>query len=271
MKRRSSTRGNHAVAVTAEADLRALADALGDTPETVGSTHLLRRGLCKAWIVGDVAAPAAAVVQSDFCPTEPVGFGADPELLWKLLLRADGWDCFLVSSSCAPAIAERMREHTGGPVRFVADINFRLDRPVKRFANPAVRLLAADDAPLLRNAAHDVAGSGYRDVEELLQEAIAAAAIVDGTIVSVAYTPARSAKFADIGVHTLEAFRRRGYAQAAASLAAQRVQAAGQTPVWSTGDFNTASLKLAKDLGFVEMLRQTYVVKTVTKADQNGC
>lgn len=243
-----------------EQDYQALADALGDTPATVGAIHVLRRKLCNAYVAGTPGNPIAAVVQSQFDRTEPVGYGTSPDLLWGLLMQVEGWDCFLVDSGCSHRVAELMRPHTGRQVGFIQDLNFRLDSPAKRFTNPAVRLLTPDHLALLAAAPADVAGSGYRDPEEFFTQSIAAAAIVDDAIVSIAHTAARSEKYADIGIHTLEPFRRRGFARAAASLVAAMVQEDGQTPVWSTGHHNTASRSIAKQLGFKETLRRTYVI-----------
>ena len=243
-----------------EGKCQILAEALGDTPETVGSVHVLRRGLCNAYVSGTADEPTAAVVQSDFCTGEPVGFGGSPEPLWYLLTMVEGWDCFLVPSQCSRRVAELMQAHTRRQVGFIDDVNFQLDRPANRFRNPSVRLLTPQDSVLLSAAPQEVAGSGYRDIEEFLAQAIAAAAIVEGAIVSLAYTTSRSERYADIGVHTLDPFRRHGFARAAASLVAARVQREGQTPVWSTGHFNTASLSIAGQLGFTEVSRRTYVV-----------
>ena len=246
--------------VLANSEYQILAEALGDTPETVGSVHVLRKGLCKAYVAGTPNNPTAAVVQSGFCRGEPTGFGRSPDLLWRLLTMVDGWYCFLVDSECSQRVAELMRSHTGRQVGFIDDLNFRLDCPARQFTHPCVRLLTSDDLALLAAAPAEVAGSGYRDPEEFLTQAIAAAAIVDGGIVSISHTTARSEKYADIGVHTLEPFRRRGFARAAASLVAARVQQEGQTPVWSTGHCNTASLTIAEQLGFTETSRRTYVI-----------
>jgi predicted GNAT family acetyltransferase len=61
-------------------------------------------------------------------------------------------------------------------------------------------------------------------------------------------------------VYTKEAYRRRGFATAAASLVARRVQEAGQIPVWSAGGHNVASLRVAEKLGFEEVSRRVYVI-----------
>ena len=49
----------------------ALADALGDSPETVIPVHILRQGLCLAWVAGDPDRPVAAVIQSTYLMDEP--------------------------------------------------------------------------------------------------------------------------------------------------------------------------------------------------------
>ncbi|MGD2175722.1 MAG: GNAT family N-acetyltransferase, partial [Candidatus Brocadiaceae bacterium] len=230
------------------------------SPETVVSAHVLRKGLCKAYVAGTPENPRAAIVQSDFCAAEPAGFGRNPDLLWDLLTVVEGWDCFLVDSECAPRVAERMQASTGRKVGFIHDVNLQLDCPADRFKDPCVRSLTPHDSALLSAAPPEVSGAGYRSVRDFLAHAIAAAAIVDGGIVSLAYTTARSQRYADVGVHTLAPFRRRGFARSAASMVAARVQEEGQTPVWSTGHFNTASLKIVRDIGFTEFSRRTYVV-----------
>jgi predicted GNAT family acetyltransferase len=94
----------------------------------------------------------------------------------------------------------------------------------------------------------------------LLEEGIVACAVVAGRIVATARTAARTQRHAELGVFTQEAYRRRGFATAATSLVAQRVQEAGQIPVWSAGAHNVASLRVAHKVGFVEVSRRVYVI-----------
>jgi len=79
-------------------------------------------------------------------------------------------------------------------------------------------------------------------------------------IVVIAHTSARTEHYADIGVFTLKEWRGRGFATAAASIVAKRVQEVGQIPLWSTGEDNIASLRIAQKLGFTEVSRSTYVI-----------
>ena len=94
----------------------------------------------------------------------------------------------------------------------------------------------------------------------MLTEGVAAAAIVDDGIVAIAFTSARSRDYADVAVATLEPWRNRGFAAAAAALVAGKIQEAGQTPVWSTGEDNLASLRVAEKLGFTRECELTYVI-----------
>jgi hypothetical protein len=238
----------------------ALADALGDTPETVISVHLLRRGLCRAYVAGDPSHLDGAIVQANDFPTELMGFGSDPEVLWELLKAVEGWDCVDVTSECALALGEIIEGKMGVSIRYYGDIYHMLSRPAAGFQNEAVRQLTLADLKLLESAPAEVRGAGFGSTRRLLAEGIVACAVVSGSIVSIAHTYARSDRHADIGVSTLEGWRGRGFATAAAAIVARRVQEAGQTPVWSTGGDNGASRRVAQKLGFTEVSRRTYVI-----------
>ena len=84
---------------------------------------------------------------------------------------------------------------------------------------------------------------------------------MDGRIVGTAQTSAITDRYADIGVSTDERWRERGFATAAASIVARRVQETGRTPVWSCGEDNMASLGVARKLGFEEVSRLVYVIR----------
>ncbi len=96
----------------------------------------------------------------------------------------------------------------------------------------------------------------------MFDEGVVAGAVVEGDLlVAIAFTHARSTRHADVAVNTLEEWRGRGLATAAASLVAQRLQEAGQRPMWSTGEDNSASLRVAQKLGFTPITRRTYVIR----------
>lgn len=239
-----------------------LADALGDTPETTISGHLLRRGLCRAYVAGDPRRFLGAIVQDNHIPAEPTAFGADPKILWELLQIIPGWQCLEVESECAATLGETISRETGEQIRYYEDVYHLLPQAVRTCTNAAVRKLDVPDLDLLESMPGAEQSSGFGSLQRLLEEGFVACAVVSGQIVSVAHTYARTAHYADIGVHTLETWRGQGFATAAASMVARCIQKAGQTPVWSTGEDNWASLRVAQKLGFVESSRRTYVIPT---------
>ena len=61
-----------------------------------------------------------------------------------------------------------------------------------------------------------------------------ACAIVDGNVVTIAYTSAITERHVDIGLMTLEPWHGRAFATSTASLVAEGVQRVGLVPVWTT-------------------------------------
>ena len=237
-----------------------LGDALGDTPETVISVHLLRRKTCQVYVAGDPARFAGAIVQANDFPSEPEGFGSDPEILWGLLQSVEGWDCVLVDSECAGALGESIEKERGIRVRYLDDVCHVLIQPGRVFRDEAVRQLTLADLELLERTPSELRASLWGSSYTLLTEGTVACAIVSGEVVATALTTACSERYGDIGVYTRPDFRCRGYATAAASIVAECVQEAGLTPVWGAGEHNVASLRVAQKLGFVEVSRRTYVI-----------
>jgi len=241
-----------------------LSDALGETPETAISVHVLQRGLARAWVAGDVACPAGAIVQPEALPGEPMGFGEDVRVLWGLLQQVSGWFCVDVSPSVAAPLGELIQAERGGRVRYYGDVYHVLSplvrQPVQACPHPSVRLLTLEDIALLEAAPDELRGAGFGSTRALLAEGVVACAVSGGQVVTIAHTSAISARYADIGVCTAPEWRGRGLATAAARLVAERVQARSLTPVWSAGEDNWASLRVAQKVGFTEVSRRTYVI-----------
>ena len=238
-----------------------LADLLGDTPMTVISTSRLKQGACDAYIAGSLSNNVdAALVFDAYCSDEPAGFGTDAEALWQLLKATDGWGCINVDNACAASLGKRIGADRGTSIRYYGDVCHALLEPVLSYPNEAVRLLTLADVERLAEAPAEVQGNGYKTREAMLTDGIAAGAVVDGNIVAIAHTYAETDLHADIGVSTVEQWREKGFATAAASLVAQEIQAKGKVPAWSCGEDNFASLRVAEKLGFTEVGRRTYVI-----------
>jgi GNAT acetyltransferase len=238
-----------------------LVDALGDSPETVISVHLLAQGLCDAYVAGNPEHFRGLIVQMHRDRSEPIAFGADAQALWELLKMARDWWCVNTSEACAPRLGSIWAKETGRAVGYYADVHHTLTRPAVPFKHEAVRLLTLADLAMLGSAAAEVRGGfGWTSSEHMLEEAIVAGAVIEGRLVAIAYTSALSRKHADIGVTTLKQWRSLGLATAAASLVARKVQERRLVPVWSCGEDNYASLRVAHKLGFAEVLTRVYVI-----------
>lgn len=238
----------------------ALSDVLGDTPMTVIPAARLKHAVCDAYIAGTLPDITAALIFDPFCPDEPCGFGTDADALWQLLKATDGWSCINVNTSCATSLGALIEAETGKSIRYYGDVYHALLKPVHYYPNEAVRLLTPEDVTRLVKAPTEVQGNGYKTHAAMVTDGIAAGAVVDNNIVAIAHTYAENNLHTDIGVSTIETWREKGFATAAASLVAQEIQARGKVPVWSCGEDNIASLSVAQKLGFTEVGRRTYVI-----------
>jgi RimJ/RimL family protein N-acetyltransferase len=75
--------------------------------------------------------------------------------------------------------------------------------------------------------------------------------VVDGVAVAVCYSARITAQVAEAGVHTVEAYRGRGYAVEVVRGWAAGISASGRLPLYSTSWENTASQAVAANLGAV--------------------
>lgn len=239
------------------ADFDAIAAALGDSPFTVITTHLLRQRWCRAYIAGVLPHFDALLIHHKDDPSEPVCFGADAQAMWRLLQGVAGWWCVEAETEVAPALAEIMQRDMGLQMRLYADIHHTLTQPAPDITHPDVRRLAMDDAALVASSQPD---RPRGEIEWILRHGVMAGGIVNDQLVAIAQTYTLSARYCDVGVWTHEAFRKRGYSTECAALVARDVQRRGLTPVWSTGEDNHASLRVAAKVGFREMGRMTYVI-----------
>lgn len=233
----------------------ALAERLGETPRTAMSYNALHGGTAITFGLGD-----AYLIEPNFLPGEPAGFAPDAQSLWALLQHVQGWFCVLADVPLSQALGPIIEHTYGKPVRYYADMLFELAHFTPHWL-PHVRLLTEADLPAL------LANPQLSELSEaqhlaLIQVSLEAGAFVDGQCVALANvdSPLLTHRYAEIGVVTLEAHRRRGYSAAAASLIIQQLHQQGRIPLWSCGEGNAASIATAKKLGFVESQRREYVI-----------
>ena len=240
-----------------------VADALGDTPETAIPVSLLRRGLAEAFVDGPASHFNAAVVQSHSLPDEPWCFGRDAKSVLRQLQRTDDWFERTmspnVSQALAASLAALIQQEENVKVRLYEDIYHSLTKPVTPYALPEVRLLGLQDLDLLNPSGRNPPELGFATFDELLTEGAAAGAIVHGKLRALAHTNALTERYGDIGINTEKTWRGRGFATACASIVAKEIQRLGRIPVWSAGEDNWASLRVAEKLGFQETSRRVYL------------
>ena len=239
-------------------DRSLLATVLGDTPESTVPSHMLRRGYCTAYFAAR-ASHFAAVIQSEMFLEDVFAAGDSPELMWELLTEIDGWRRVSVRPRIAIGLEAIVRRETGVLSVYDDIVYHTLTKSAPSIRDPIVRQLSMRDLPLLEAAAPQVQGHGFGDVLSLIDEGTIAAAIVDGEIVASAYTEAVTDRHANLQVSTLEPWRGRAFATAAACIVAERIQDSGKIPVWSAKHDNYASLRVAYKLGFEEASRRTLI------------
>jgi RimJ/RimL family protein N-acetyltransferase len=167
-----------------------------------------------------------------------------------------------VDNEVARPLGPVLQARLGQPVRYYGDVYHALDRAAATYRHPTVRRLVREDLGMRISAPDEIRGAvlGFGPLDCLLDECFAVGAVLDGNPVSLACTTAQTLRHADLGVATAAPWQGRGLATACASLAAKEVQQAGQVPVWSTGEDNIASLRVARKIGFAEVGRRTYVI-----------
>jgi len=238
-----------------------LADAIGESAETIMSVHRLRRGLCRAVVDGVPERPRAALVAPHEYPDEPSAFGDDPEAIWQLLRNLVGWSCVNASREIAPRLTALIEAGTGHACTWTEEIYYELARPVVAWPHDAVRRLTAADVPLMEAATLPLAMVDWRfgSAAAQIAEGAAAGAIIDDELVAAAFIGGRGDRCADVGIVTREDWRNQGLSTSAAALVCADIQAAGQTAVWGTSIDNIASQKVAAKLGFAEVSRSVYI------------
>lgn len=242
------------VHIASPEEMPILAAAIGESPETVISHHLLTSRACSAWYVGDVRQPRGLVIQALAFPAEPVVHGSSAEDVAGIIPYVEGWDTFCTPLHLVDGIERAVtaaRNTTS--LRTVTDVYHVLDTPiVDPPTHPLVRLLTDDDAMLTMMIDELQQSSAYKP--------IVAAGVIEGEIVSLAHTFAWSPLYVDIGVTTHEEYRSQGMASAAAAIVATEVRKRGKVPVWSTSADNEPSMRIAARLGFRETSRRLYLI-----------
>jgi RimJ/RimL family protein N-acetyltransferase len=239
---------------------RSIAGWIGERPETVIAVAALQTGNGRVWIDGDQSAPTAVLVESALLPGEPQGFG-DAASVVRLLERMDEWSCVEVDSRLADAISHTF-ENRWGIAQTATDIVHVLSEECIEYSHQAVRPLTAPEAFELPAAVEGMLPD-RRLVASAAELGRFFVAIDNSTIVGWGGSLAAGGSFGDVGVRVAPAQRRQGLATACASSVCSTLQAEGLVPVWGSSSENAASLAVAHKLGFEEVARLSYLVRSI--------
>ncbi|HYJ12067.1 MAG TPA: GNAT family N-acetyltransferase [Thermomicrobiales bacterium] len=240
--------------------LARMAEALGDTPETVIAQQWLREPTTEALCVGDPSDLEAIILQSPSVPGEPAVFGTSVEAVASLIPHLQDWFALNVPLDLADELVAAVGDAAEvDSVRMLDDIYHTLPMPIDETLIGQARLLTGEDRDVIRSSAA-LLGDGIDRLLDTLTWGTAAGVVKNGLLVSVAYTFAQTDRHADVGVVTRDDWRGQGLATMSAALLCHTVQAQGRMPVWSTGGTNLPSLQVARKLGFQEVSRRVYLV-----------
>jgi RimJ/RimL family protein N-acetyltransferase len=127
--------------------------------------------------------------------------------------------------------------------------------------SPQQQALAGQVARILTEADADLINGLWPGEAPLMlqpQTAPCIGVVVGGRLMSIAHSSRQTAEACELGIDTIPEARRRGYAAAATILWTALVQQKGLVPIYSAFAWNTASLHLARSIGYVPRIEGVY-------------
>lgn len=216
-----------------------LAAALPDVPCWVETRALLLSGTA---VLRRSAGRDSAVVLD---PELPAGFlvgRADPELLRAVTDTAPEDFELVVQEDAIAAAQAALPEWSVAPATVFSPT---VPRAADAAAPPDVVICAPPTDDWLARVPQDDEVRFYAALAEAI-----ALRVVDGDVVAVCAAGDVTETLWDVGIDTVEGFRRQGHGAAAFRALAAHMAAAGQQPVWCAEDANVASMAMAGRLGF---------------------
>ena len=242
----------HLVALTAEIALRLEALFAGDRPIPIRLWAILDGTIQGRILVDEPSSPTLALVQELAEGTTYIGGTITPLALagaFALLRRyQEIVVCLWPNDPLVSALPAAPR-YEGTAIDF-ADRSPAIDLGQLAALPSGYRLcrIEAEIVPSLAGFDYYVAMFG--SVERAIQRTIGYCLMHGETIVSEAVAGPLTRGIAEIGVGTGEAHRRQGFATATAARVIQECETLGYHAFWNAAQHNTASVALARRLGF---------------------
>lgn len=157
------------------------------------------------------------------------------------------------------ARADLLQRAQSADVVFDAAVGMRREVVLRFSDTPSIvaqhsaRILTANDTALLEAFE---AGSATYYLNPTCAPCIGV--IADGQLVCVAHSSRRTVAACELGINTVPAARRQGYATAATFAWTRAIQQEGLTPIYSAFAHNVASLRLAATARYVQVSASVY-------------
>lgn len=231
-----------------------------ESPFNVIPIHLLNRKLCRAFAINYISNFQTLIIQPNQLKSEPIAVGKNINEITELLSIVEGWECVNVDKKISNELSHLLSSKINKKIKIYKDLYYTLKKIPNAQKNKSVRLLDINDLEILSKAKPELQGAGFKSCSELLTEGVVAGAIIDNNLIAIAHTSAFSEKYADVGVYTLPDFRGHGFAKISATLVCDKLLKQNLTPVWSCGEDNFPSIKIAKNLGFEYFNNMAYLI-----------
>ena len=233
---------------------------LSESPFNVIPIHLLNRKLCRTFAINNISNFQTLIIQPNQLKSEPIAVGRNINEIAELLSIIEGWECVNVDKKISNKLSHLLSSKFNKKIKIYKDLYYTLKKIPNAQKNKPVRLLDINDLEILSKAKPELQGTGFKSCSELLTEGVIAGTIIDNNLVAIAHTSAFSKNYADVAVYTLSDYRGQGFAKAAAILVCDKLIKQNLTPVWSCGEDNFPSIKIAKNLGFEYFNNMNYLI-----------
>ncbi len=227
-----------------------------DSPENCSTNFLLTKDTSTVLVDNPLNPRLLIVTYSSYTPVMHFFYGkADrAPLVHRFLKTLNSPTDLVIPVSMLPLISNYW------PIRFTVPVLFLAGKQgewtPQTVCDPRIRLLNLNEASKLEKAFynHSWLWEFFPNPEHLLVEGQAVAAIIDGELACVATTLAFTKNYCELGVATRPEFRGAGLAlKCCQYLSRFQYEQYGRLPCWRTDFDNTASRKVAHQLGLTEL------------------
>jgi hypothetical protein len=214
-----------------------------DIPRWVEARGMLVSSRCL--ILGDGEDASGYVLVSSDSPLISVVGRPDPAVVREGVSMVRGSVEILTSPDVADVVRDAVETWESTPYAVQALGSSPIDGPTSRRFD--VRVVERPEQLPLEHAPESLREKLLR---ALRWSAVAAIFVDDKTPVAFCYATQQTETLWDVGIDTIDAYRRRGFATACVCALVRKMHAVGKRPVWGALDTNMGAMLVAKKVGF---------------------